>query len=189
MVRVLSRVPFNLRNDSTNGISNASSSRSERSPSANLTYPQDHGAEYFSEQGISRLSSRSASASSIHHASTSRLSDEIVDGTMEHKLKVQLIPSTKSKMRILGRRGRSSTRYGHLGDETNGLFPGPPLEGIQSVDSNCEDIHSTPNANQVQPEANGTAGASEDVTHPETMHLTSREHVEVSYRYRVLIEY
>lgn len=134
MVRVLARVPFNLRNDSLNAISNASSSRSS---SANMLYSQDHDPEYFNEQGVSRLSSRSASNSSILQASTSRFSnsDDVFDGTVEHKLKVQLVPSAKSKTRILGRRGRSKTRYGRA-EDTEGQYVSGVLEGIQSVDSN-----------------------------------------------------
>lgn len=155
MVRVLSRVPFNLRNDSANEVSNTSSSRSDRSLSANISYPQDGTVEYFNDQGISRLSSRSASASSIHQASTSRLSasDDLLDGSTEHKLKVQLIPSAKSKMRILGRRGRSKTRYGRLLDDSEDQIMAPTLEGIQSVDSNRDDVHPTTGIDPAQPEA------------------------------------
>lgn len=145
MVRVLARVPFDIRSEQGNGVSNSSSSRSDRSTSANANFPNDRSTEYFDEQGASRRSSsklspsasRSASMSSVHQASTSHFSasDDVLEGAADHKLKVHLIPSSKSNMRILGGRGRSSSKYRKLGGDLDDRAALSVLEGIQSVDS------------------------------------------------------
>jgi len=144
MVNVLSRVPFNLRNDP----GRASSSRSHRSTSATIDGPANASTDAHLE--ISRASSpnklspplsRSESLSSMQHGTLSRVStsDELYD--REPSLKVKLIKSAKTHARALSRRGRSRTkpgRYLENGDVEEGA---PALEGIQSVDSGRAIFH------------------------------------------------
>lgn len=145
MVRVLSRVPFNLRNEPMNGLAHASSSRSNRSPS-NVAHKDQYGGDNDSEQFSPRYRpspsvSRSVSTSSIQQASNSRIStDDLSDPYGEHKLKVQLVPTPKNSKRVYSRRGRSKTKHGKLGDGSDELVNVPTLEGIQSVDSGREDL-------------------------------------------------
>ncbi|KLO14264.1 hypothetical protein SCHPADRAFT_939677 [Schizopora paradoxa] len=149
MVNVLSRVPFNLRNEP----GRASSSRSHRSTSATLDGPVNAstiGDAHRDLLEISRTSSptkrspplsRTESMSSLQHGTLSRVStsDELYD--REPSLKVILIKTSKSHARALSRRGRSRTRSGRYienGDVEDGA---PTLEGIQSVDSGRAIFH------------------------------------------------
>ena len=148
MVRVLSRVPFNLRNEPSNGFA-SSSSRSNRSPSTNVStnhiteQPAATDPMHRAYQRVppSPSVSRSVSASSVQQASISRLStDELSDPYAEHKFRAQLVPSSKNGQ-AYGRRGRSRTRQGRLSSESNEVGRLPTLEGIQSVDSGRGDFH------------------------------------------------
>lgn len=151
MVRVLSRVPFNLRNDPTNGAPNASSSRSNRSPSTNLSYGKTQATEQYGAENDSQVSSskplaspsvsRSESASSVQRGSISHVStDDLSDPFTEHKLKVQLVTTAKNRKRAYSRRGRSKIKHGRVGDDTEATEHVPTLEGIQSVDSGRGDL-------------------------------------------------
>ncbi|THH10659.1 hypothetical protein EW145_g1171 [Phellinidium pouzarii] len=150
MVRVLSRVPFNLRNDPMDGPANTSSSRSNRSPSANVSYTYNRSLGHFRGQDMSRRSSskpspsvsRSESASSMQQVSVSRFSttDEL-DPYLEHKLKVHLIQTVKSNQRAFSRRGRSKTRHSRPAEDGDEQAKAPTLEGIQSVDSGRGDFN------------------------------------------------
>ena len=72
----------------------------------------------------------------------SRLStDELSDPYGEHKLRAQLIPSSKSSSHAYGRRGRSRNRQGRISSDSNDAGRMPTLEGIQSVDSGRGDFH------------------------------------------------
>lgn len=154
MVNVLSRVPFNLRNEP----GRASSSRSHRSTSATLDGPAHTiSTSDAAHLEISRTSSpnkrdspplsRSESMSSMQQrdggggGTLSRVStsDELYN--REPSLKVILIKTAKSHARALSRRGRSRTRSGRYpenGDLEDGI---PTLEGIQSVDSGRAIFH------------------------------------------------
>ncbi|KAI5119856.1 hypothetical protein M0805_000690 [Coniferiporia weirii] len=162
MVRVLSRVPFNLRNAPTDGHANTSSSRSNRSPSTNLAYPHNRSLDYMHRQDTSRRSSskhspsvsRSESMSSMQQVSVSRFSttDDPTDPYVEHKLKVHLIPVVKSNQRAFSRRGRSKTRHSRHVEDADDLENAPALEGIQSIDSGRGDVDMPDN---VAPGING----------------------------------
>jgi len=137
MVNVLARVPFNLRDDANSKQGNTSSpSRSTRSFSANLNRPtiMHDGSSRASSPKPSPSISRSESVSSLHHASTSHT---LLEDDLEPVLNARLISTNKSKQRILGRRGRSTTRQGRfgIGDVDAGDNATPVLEGIQSVGS------------------------------------------------------
>lgn len=149
MVRVLSRVPFNLRNEPSNGF-NSSSSRSNRSPSTNVStnhiteQPSGTDPMHRTAQRLppSPSISRSASASSVQQASMSRLStDDLSDPYGEHKFRAQLVPTSKSSSHAYSRRGRSRTRHGRISSESNDAGRMPTLEGIQSVDSGRGNFH------------------------------------------------
>lgn len=141
MVNVLSRVPFNLRNDPQSGQANTSSpSRSNRSISVNLNRPAIRALD--ANDASSRASSpkpspsisRSESASSIHHASSSHISTTD-DFDHEPILKARLVSTPKNKARVFSRRGRSKTRQSRFTEDGSPVDSTPILEGIQSVDS------------------------------------------------------
>lgn len=137
MVNVLARVPFNLRDDANSKQGNTSSpSRSTRSFSANLNRPtiMRDGSSRASSPKESPSISRSESASSLHHASTSHT---LLEDDLEPVLNARIISTNKSKQRVFGRRGRSTTRQGRfgVGDVDSGDNTTPVLEGIQSVGS------------------------------------------------------
>lgn len=195
MVRVLSRVPFNLRNDPENGLPNtASSSRSNRSPSTNLSYTHHtRASDQFGRNSNGRRSSskvapspsisRSESASSIQQASMSRVStDDLTDPYMEHKLKVQLIPTMKSKQRVYSRRGRSKTKQGRFTDEADGTDNVPTLEGIQSVDSGRGNFDAPEEQYPIKnTEEIGASSGSNNADRPQTTPLSDEENLEVRH--------
>ncbi|OCB87401.1 hypothetical protein A7U60_g5541 [Sanghuangporus baumii] len=189
MVRVLSRVPFNLRNEPANGLSHASSSRSNRSPSTNVSYADgrvtdQHGGGYDGEQFSPRYRpspsvSRSVSTTSVQQASNLQTStDDLSDPYGEHKLKVQLVPTSKNNKRVYSRRGRSKTKHGRLADDIDELVKVPTLEGIQSVDSGREDLGADQQVFKADEQPAATPGSA-DIDRPQVTPLSNEESAQI----------
>lgn len=191
MVRVLARGPFNLRNDPENGLPNASSSRSYRSPSTNVSQANTSGLDPYGGDNDSRQSSskyvpspsvsRSESASSVQQASISRVStDEFSEQNLEHRLKVQLVSTAKGNQRIYSRRGRSKTKHGRFEDDAEGASNMPTLEGIQSVDSGRGDFYTSEHLlHPKSDEENAVASGSNNAKRPQVAPLSNEENAEI----------